>query len=629
MSNRYILIVALISVLLVITGSNLSAQFSGGRGIDYDPFIVSNPDDIDLVREYPNSYFRQRGDISLDIEPFNTGDGWEPIGNIGRPFYGSFDGDGYLIESLYIDRQEQRSVGLFGFIHDAELKNINLTSVNVKGSYNVGGLVGNTDYSIVVNCTVEGKVKGTNYYAGGLTGLVMWSTIDKSHASGTVTGQTDIGGLVGGSTETTINKSSSSADVTGIYQIGGLVGNNYTFGGCGLNNTGGLAGLRNGTYITNSFATGNVKGTYDTGGLVGKNDNAFIYDSYARGNVDGENAVGGLVGVNTDGTVQNSFSTGKVNGVNNVGGLMGHLFSGRILRSYWDVEASQKETSPGGEGRTTIQMTYPYDENTFSEWDFEEIWSFDPDNLYNDGYPVLKWQIPVIKPYPNVASDPYPKHEMANVLVKIDTLFWNYIHEEGFTPPKGFRIYFSTYDHFNEPENFYWVDYDKETIHYSLTIGSYSPLDHDTAYYWMVVPTTKHLEERADNHTRREQQKALINMGDAEDNPVWSFTTETDTSVDYLSTPRLTRLDQNYPNPFNPNTNISFSLAEEAEVSLIIYNSRGRRVITLMDNNLAAGNHSIRWNGKDANGNIVGSGLFFYRLIAGEFEQVKKMLLIK
>jgi hypothetical protein len=88
--------------------------------------------------------------------------------------------------------------------------------------------------------------------------------------------------------------------------------------------------------------------------------------------------------------------------------------------------------------------------------------------------------------------------------------------------------------------------------------------------------------------------------------------------------PREFSLSQNYPNPFNPTTEINFALPSACDVSLEIYNITGQRVTTLVDSYLEAGQHSVLW---DASSNA--SGVYFYRLTAGEFTETKKMMLLK
>ncbi len=94
------------------------------------------------------------------------------------------------------------------------------------------------------------------------------------------------------------------------------------------------------------------------------------------------------------------------------------------------------------------------------------------------------------------------------------------------------------------------------------------------------------------------------------------------------------KLHQNYPNPFNPETEISFALPEQSLVKLIVLDVLGRELATLIDGERSAGYHRIRWNGSDASGNKLGSGIYFYRITAtGEsgkqLTKVMKMLMAK
>jgi hypothetical protein len=92
---------------------------------------------------------------------------------------------------------------------------------------------------------------------------------------------------------------------------------------------------------------------------------------------------------------------------------------------------------------------------------------------------------------------------------------------------------------------------------------------------------------------------------------------------------RTTRLFQNTPNPFNPVTTISFVLAETEQVSLSVYSPDGKLVVRLVDGVLPAGAKDVTWNGTNANGDFVGSGIYFYRLKAGKTTISRKMILLK
>lgn len=85
----------------------------------------------------------------------------------------------------------------------------------------------------------------------------------------------------------------------------------------------------------------------------------------------------------------------------------------------------------------------------------------------------------------------------------------------------------------------------------------------------------------------------------------------------------------NYPNPFNPSTTISFSIPDENRINLTIYNLKGQKVKTLVNDNLDKGNHSVVWNGKDLNNKPVCSGIYLYKIKAGNKGSVKRMILLK
>jgi len=89
------------------------------------------------------------------------------------------------------------------------------------------------------------------------------------------------------------------------------------------------------------------------------------------------------------------------------------------------------------------------------------------------------------------------------------------------------------------------------------------------------------------------------------------------------------KLGNNFPNPFNPDTTIGFSLPQSGKVNLSIFNIKGQLVRTLVDEKLPEGEHSIVWDGRDNGGRKAGSGVYFYRLTAGENVETKRMLLLK
>ena len=96
-----------------------------------------------------------------------------------------------------------------------------------------------------------------------------------------------------------------------------------------------------------------------------------------------------------------------------------------------------------------------------------------------------------------------------------------------------------------------------------------------------------------------------------------------------IPNPDVYQLSANYPNPFNATTTIKFNILQTELVTLDIYNVLGQKVITLVNEQLPAGSHSILWKGTNSSGDQIGSGFYFYKLTTPNFTQTRKMLLLK
>ena len=308
----------------------------------------------------------------------NQGKGWEPI----KEFTGTFDGQGYEIRDLFINRPDEIFVGLFGLVDaGGVIENIGAVNVTVIGYVSVGGLVGENN-GTVSNSYSSGDVTGgaESYDVGGLIGEQN-GAVSGSYSTGNVTGDWSVGGLLGFN-QGTVSNSYSSGSVTGDYHIGGLVGYH------------GFAGN-----VSNSYSSGSVTGYVSVGGLVGYHGFAgTVSGSYSTGSVTGNWSVGGLLGENgEDGTVSNSYSTGNVTGDWSVGGLVGKN-EGTVSYSFWDTETSGAEVSAGGTGKNTTEMQ---DITTFSGagWDIIEVanpGTRNPSYIWNIvnnvTYPFLSWE---------------------------------------------------------------------------------------------------------------------------------------------------------------------------------------------------------------------------------------------
>jgi len=262
----------------------------------------------------------------------NEGKGWQPIiGTKNDPFTGTFDGQGYEIRDLFINRPDEGPVGLFCFTAESGIiKDIGLVNVTVTGYYYVGGLVGYNN-GIVTDSYSRGNVSG-------IVGMV--------------------GGLVGKNTGT-VSNSYSTASVSGVVNVGSLVGDNW------------------GGTVSNSYSTGNVIGSSCVGGLVAYNNKGIVTNSYSTGNVTGNEDVGGLVGRNYDGTASNSFWDKETSGQTTSDGGTGKTTAQmKSLATFTDTETE------GLDEPWDIIAVEPSETNPSYIWNIVD----------GETYPFLSWQ---------------------------------------------------------------------------------------------------------------------------------------------------------------------------------------------------------------------------------------------
>ncbi len=332
----------------------------GGEGTVANPFTIATKQDLKNLSEngcFWGKNFIQTANITFTSADFvsggafyNGGQGYSPTGG----FSGTYNGNNYSIDSLYINRPTQNNIGLIGYLNTAgTLNNIACTNVNIAGQYVVGGVAGNNDGTIL-NCHSTGTVNATGQMGGGLVGE-HWGTMNNCYSSCSVIGHQLLGGLVG-------------------VNFGGIINTSYSNG-----------------YVTGATTSDVI------GGLVGAQSSGTITNCYSSSSVSGQDKIGGLVGDN-DGPITNSYCRGLVNGSSNVGGLVGSYHSGPISNSFWDTQTSGQLTSAGGgTGRTSLQLQT---QSTFTgaTWDFvgettngsADIWHMNC--ATNNGFPVFSWQ---------------------------------------------------------------------------------------------------------------------------------------------------------------------------------------------------------------------------------------------
>lgn len=335
------------SIVVTVTPTDPQHPFAGGSGTEADPYVIHTAEQLDAVRQYLHSHFKLNNDINLNVAPYNQGEGWQPIGTFKDNFKGSFDGGGHTITGLTINRQStDTNVGLFGFVFNSYIRNLHLKDVRIASEgHGVGGLAGTIWYGTVENVSVQGTVKSTASFVGGVVGDFARGTMRYAYADVSVEGELNIGGLVG-------------------Y----LTGQGY------------------GATIERSYSTGMVKATENAvGGVAGWLElDCVITDSYSLAEVIGRSNTGGVAG-SVQGVVQNSYAAGKVtNEYNEPGGIAGFVGRGKVTGSYYDRQTTTRSDYDNGEPKTTAEMKR---QSTFVNWDFTDIWAIDE----GESYPYLQW----------------------------------------------------------------------------------------------------------------------------------------------------------------------------------------------------------------------------------------------
>jgi hypothetical protein len=280
-TSRRILLV----VILTLGLSSIFAQFGGGSGTEADPYQVATAEHLNNVRNYLTSYFIQTADIDLDVTPYNTGAGWVPIGGDNpNQFEGSFNGNGYLIANLYINRPATQTLwqGLFGKAYSAVFVNIRFTNVNITSFEMVGALVGECFSSNISKCSVDGVVSGY-VFVGGLVSRGFTNNISNCYSSASVSGFDCVGGIIGSDNYGTISNCYATGSVTGVDNVGGLVGNDWE------------------ATTINCYSTGHVTGTGSfIGGLIGSQEACTSTNCYWNTQTSGQASSAGGLGRTTN-----------------------------------------------------------------------------------------------------------------------------------------------------------------------------------------------------------------------------------------------------------------------------------------------------------------------------------------
>mgnify|MGYP000557275952 CR=1 FL=1 len=345
-------------------------RYFAGDGTESNPYVITTAPELQAMSDRLDAHYALGTDIDAsETSSWDSGKGFEPIGNSSTPFSGSFDGQGHTISDLTINRSSDNRAGLFGDTENATISNVTLAGVDITGDEVVGSLVGVTDGGSVRDVSASGSVNGT-VRVGGLVGFFNGSAITNSTASVATTagsdksGDSSVGGIVGELWGGDLSNVRASGTVSGVGENAGGVVGEYTSGA-----------------LSNLTATGNVYGADSVGGLVGVGSNSVtVRNSSATGDVKASSQVGGLVGWNL-GKVENSFSTGAVSGSDSdtTGGFVGWNDGGTITETYWRNTTSNPSDAFGsGTGDatalTTAEMTGMNATRNMGNLSFYDTW---------------------------------------------------------------------------------------------------------------------------------------------------------------------------------------------------------------------------------------------------------------
>ena len=431
-------LVLIVSILFSFNSKAQTAVVPTGTGTACDPYQISSLDNLYWMTQTSASwaagkYFIQTANIdaSATATYFPNGSGGyyglpiiagssQAVGNqiTGQQFYATYDGQGYTISNIYINRN-YHNVALFGATNNATIKNLTLQNPTVIMNTGLSGNYGGSSIFVASGFGTFDNIKiiGGSYtsnntiygFCGGMFGRVgaINATNCSVEATININGPADNSGGFIGYTESPCYisncKSTGSITIVGAsYGVGGFVGGVSSFGpyfqkcystmnvtstNASGNNIGGFIGsLYREAILINCFATGNVSS-------VGTRSGGFLGNSMVSGST-----------INTS-SIINCYSTGSVSGTYS-GGFAGQsVATTSFSNCFWDTQTSSKSvafgigTNTGVLGKTTAEMKT---QSTFtnSGWDFNNsIWNMS--SLINNNYPNLIFPTVTIVPFSN------------------------------------------------------------------------------------------------------------------------------------------------------------------------------------------------------------------------------------
>ncbi len=381
MKTKLLLFVTLVTIYTTVFSQGVEP--TNGTGTSGDPYQIENFDNLVWLSEDTlalNKSYIQTADIdATESANLNNGAGFSPIGTyipyfLEFAFSGVYDGDGFAISNLVINRPDSTYQGLFGCIWGGSVMNLMVLNAQVSGNDYTGILVGYISAnSSAVKCSTSGLINSTGSNLGGLAGGASSIIIDSCFATVTINGtgtglvasvggligqvgtngtivrsgaEADIlasnynyvGAMIGWCAESTVKSSSATGSLEGKETIGGFIGygSGCTFDSCFTDALvlstgsccGGFAGSLNHCEINDTYSFGDVSSTgyAEIGGFTGLTSFSNYRQSFSNSNVESSSTyTGGFIGEAQQGTtIGNCYATGAVHCTNDyAGGFIG------------------------------------------------------------------------------------------------------------------------------------------------------------------------------------------------------------------------------------------------------------------------------------------------------------------
>lgn len=357
-----------------IKASEITTETVSGTGTQEDPYILTTGDDLSLLQSSPSSYFELGNDIDLENAQRTCISG----------FTGTLDGKGYSISNFSLIYPDSDDIGFFRVLYGGTVKNLTLVNETVAGTKSVGGLAGHVRSAdaVIQNChVVNSTIQGSDDYIGGLIGRTsvnVTETISDCSVEDLtlyVNGANPryVGGLIGAST----------ANIFRCFVTGNITSD--------ANTVGGLLGSSSDRHtVSECYADVDINLTqsYTVGGLIGQNNSGTVINCFTIGSItDPSEAfnISGLIGTTGatyDSYIINCYSA--MNITNNRFYVLGivHTGTGQYVHTqdcFYDNITIPDATANTNRGRHSIYMRK---QETFTNWDFENVWTIDEDTSY-------------------------------------------------------------------------------------------------------------------------------------------------------------------------------------------------------------------------------------------------------